>query len=68
MLPAAPQVAQDVLLVAPGVLKCVSKDGQPIECPLLVDRFGKLLDGRREPRGVKGDGAKWQRAEDVVQE
>jgi hypothetical protein len=47
-------VVPNVGVVAPGVLKCVGKDGEAVECAIGVDTFGEGCDRRCEPSGIGG--------------
>jgi hypothetical protein len=49
-------VVQDILAVAPSVLKGVGQDRHPVKGTVGVDASGKRKHGRREPRGVYGGG------------
>jgi hypothetical protein len=51
---------------ATSLLQCLSKLWHPVEGLVLVNRLGKAVDGRREPRSVDGAWAK-RIAEDVLQ-
>ena len=56
MLARLPAVVQDVLIVAPGVLKGISKDWHSVEGTVLVDASSKRANVRREPSGVNDGG------------
>src|ERR1700722_13118570 len=49
-------VVQHVFIVAPSVLKSVSRNGHAVEGFLLVDTIGKSKDGGSEPGNIEGDG------------
>src|SRR5438128_1474732 len=57
MLAPAPQVLEDVLLLATRLLQRVRQDRQAVEGSFLIDGFRKLLHGRGEASGVKCNGA-----------
>ena len=50
-------VVQDVLVLAPSILKGISKDWETIKGTLGVDAFGERENGGGEPGGIEGDGA-----------
>ena len=50
----APEVVQDVGVIAAGFLQGVSQDRQAVERPVFIDRSGQADDGGREPgRGLR---------------
>ena len=55
-----------VLVVAPGILKGISKDWHLREIPSFIHLLGESEDCGSEPRGFNCDGAE-RVAEDVVQ-
>jgi hypothetical protein len=67
MLAGFSKVVQDVVVVAPGVLKGIGKDGEAVEGFVGVDAVGENKDGRREPGGVECDRAE-EVAEDVTEQ
>ncbi len=66
MSPWLSAVAEDVLVVAPGILKGIGQNGHAVEGTLGVDSAGEGNDGGREPNWVKGDGAEGV-AEDITE-
>ena len=65
MLTRLSAVVQDVFVVAPGVLQCISEDRHSVECSFGVDTTGKSKNGRCEPGGIESDRAEGD-AEDVT--
>ncbi len=55
--PRAAAVAQDVLVVAPGVLQCIREDGHAIEGTVDVNRLREGDHGGRSPLGGERDWA-----------
>jgi hypothetical protein len=64
--PAASKVAQDIVGVAPRILKGIGQDRHPVESTVGVDTFGKGNDSRREPRRIDDQGAE-RVTEDIAQ-
>ena len=56
MRPRSPQVVQDVVAVAPGILEGVGQDREAVEGAVLVAAFCESNDSSRPPGGVNRDG------------
>jgi hypothetical protein len=53
----AAAMAEDVRVVAAGVLQGIGEDGKSVEGAIVVDTTSERDNGGSEPGGVGGDGA-----------
>jgi hypothetical protein len=49
-------MAQDFIVVAPGLHQGVGQGGHPVEGSFVIDRLGHLYHGGRQQGGIDGDG------------
>ena len=66
--PVGSAVAQDVVVVASGILQGVGEDRESVKGMVGVDAFGEAENSGGEPRGVNDDGAEGERAKDISNE